>query len=70
MADNEGSHFTDYLFTFLAGAAAGFIVGILFAPSSGKETKKEKLKNRPKKARNWLSRVIPRWLKKQKKERK
>ena len=48
MADNEGSHFTDYLFTFLAGAASGFIVGILFAPSSGKETRK-KIKEQAKK---------------------
>ena len=41
MADNGNSHFADYLLTFLAGAATGFLLGILFAPSSGKETRKK-----------------------------
>lgn len=50
MADNEGSRFTDYLLTFLVGAATGYIVGILFAPSSGKETRK-KIKEQAKKGK-------------------
>ena len=41
MADNKDGHFWDSLLTFMAGAAAGFIVGILFAPASGKETRKK-----------------------------
>lgn len=41
MSENRESHFADSLVTFLAGAAAGFIVGILFAPASGKETRKK-----------------------------
>jgi gas vesicle protein len=40
MADKD-SHFVDSLLTFAAGAAAGFILGILFAPASGKETRKK-----------------------------
>ena len=41
MSENQDSHFTDTLVTFLAGAAAGFVLGILFAPASGKETRKK-----------------------------
>ncbi len=41
MAENRDSHFVDSLVTFVAGAAAGFILGILFAPASGKETRKK-----------------------------
>ncbi|HEX2694204.1 MAG TPA: YtxH domain-containing protein, partial [Acidobacteriota bacterium] len=41
MSDNKDSHFVDSLVTFVAGAAAGFILGILFAPASGKETRKK-----------------------------
>ena len=41
MGDNRDSHFWDSLLTFMAGAATGFIVGILFAPASGKETRKK-----------------------------
>jgi gas vesicle protein len=41
MADNGNGHFWDSLLTFMAGAATGFIVGILFAPASGKETRKK-----------------------------
>jgi gas vesicle protein len=41
MGDNKDNHFWDSLLTFMAGAAAGFIVGILFAPASGKETRKK-----------------------------
>ncbi len=41
MGDTRDSHFWDSLLTFVAGAAAGFIVGILVAPASGKETRKK-----------------------------
>ena len=41
MSDNGNGHFWDSLLTFMAGAATGFIVGILFAPASGKETRKK-----------------------------
>ena len=41
MGDTKDSHFWDSLLTFVAGAAAGFIVGILVAPASGKETRKK-----------------------------
>ena len=41
MSENQDSHFIDTLVTFLAGAAAGFVLGILFAPASGKETRKK-----------------------------
>jgi gas vesicle protein len=41
MGDNKNNHFWDSLLTFMAGAAAGFIVGILFAPASGQETRKK-----------------------------
>ncbi|MHB8094415.1 MAG: YtxH domain-containing protein [Candidatus Aminicenantales bacterium] len=41
MSDNRDSHVVDSVVTFIAGAAAGFILGILFAPASGKETRKK-----------------------------
>jgi gas vesicle protein len=41
MGDTKDNHFWDSLLTFVAGAAAGFIVGILVAPASGKETRKK-----------------------------
>ena len=41
MGDNKDNHFWDSLLTFMAGAAAGFIAGILLAPASGKETRKK-----------------------------
>ncbi|MBC7361855.1 MAG: YtxH domain-containing protein [Candidatus Aminicenantes bacterium] len=41
MSDNKDSRFTESLLTFLAGAATGFILGILFAPASGKETRRK-----------------------------
>ncbi|MCX6568511.1 MAG: YtxH domain-containing protein [Candidatus Aminicenantes bacterium] len=41
MGDSKDNHFWDSLLTFVAGAATGFIVGILFAPASGKETRKK-----------------------------
>jgi gas vesicle protein len=39
MGNSQDTHFWDSLLTFVAGAAAGFIAGILFAPASGKETR-------------------------------
>ncbi|MDI6845436.1 MAG: YtxH domain-containing protein [Candidatus Saccharicenans sp.] len=48
MSDNKGPSFGDYLLTFLAGAATGFILGILLAPASGRETRK-KIKEQVKK---------------------
>ncbi|HSQ79476.1 MAG TPA: YtxH domain-containing protein [Candidatus Bathyarchaeia archaeon] len=41
MGDSKDNHFWDSLLTFVAGAATGFIVGILVAPASGKETRKK-----------------------------
>lgn len=41
MGETRDSHFWDSLLTFVAGAAAGFIAGILVAPASGKETRKK-----------------------------
>ncbi len=41
MGDNKDSHFWDSLLTFAAGAAAGFVAGLLLAPASGKETRKK-----------------------------
>ncbi len=41
MGDSKDNHFWDSLLMFTAGAATGFIVGILFAPASGKETRKK-----------------------------
>jgi gas vesicle protein len=41
MGDSKDNHFWDSLLTFMAGAAAGLIVGILFAPASGEETRKK-----------------------------
>ncbi len=41
MADNKGSGVAEVAFSFLIGAATGFILGILFAPASGKETREK-----------------------------
>ncbi|HMA53529.1 MAG TPA: YtxH domain-containing protein [Acidobacteriota bacterium] len=41
MGEKSESHFWDSLLTFVVGAATGFIVGILVAPASGKETRKK-----------------------------
>lgn len=41
MSANRDSHFVEALVSFLAGAATGFIVGILLAPASGSETRKK-----------------------------
>jgi len=38
---HSGGNFLDSLATFVVGAAAGFVLGILFAPASGKETRKK-----------------------------
>jgi gas vesicle protein len=39
MGDNKCSSGLETAFSFLIGAAAGFVLGILFAPASGKETR-------------------------------
>lgn len=39
-SDNKGSAF-EVAVSFLIGAAAGFVAGILLAPASGKETRKK-----------------------------
>ncbi len=41
MSDHNDGHFVESLLTFLAGAATGFILGILFAPASGEETRRK-----------------------------
>jgi gas vesicle protein len=38
---HSGGNFLDSLATFVVGAAAGFVLGVLFAPASGKETRKK-----------------------------
>jgi len=44
MADNKGSSALEVAVSFILGTAAGFVLGILFAPASGKETR-EKIKS-------------------------
>ncbi len=39
--DNRGSSAVEVTLSFLLGTAAGFILGVLFAPSSGEETRKK-----------------------------
>ena len=39
--DHKGSGTLEVAVSFLIGAAAGFVLGILFAPASGKETRKK-----------------------------
>ena len=39
--ENNKSSFAGAALSFLIGAAAGFVLGILFAPASGKETRKK-----------------------------
>lgn len=41
MANNRGASFFEVTFSFLVGTATGFILGILFAPASGTETRKK-----------------------------
>ena len=41
MANDKGSCFLETTLSFLVGTAAGFILGVLFAPASGEETRKK-----------------------------
>ena len=41
MADNRNSCFLESAVSFLIGTATGFVLGILFAPASGAETRKK-----------------------------
>lgn len=41
MSSDHESHFWDSLLAFAAGTLTGFVLGILFAPASGKETRKK-----------------------------
>ncbi|MGD2245563.1 MAG: YtxH domain-containing protein [Candidatus Aminicenantes bacterium] len=41
MANNKNSCFTESTLSFLIGAATGFVLGVLFAPASGTETRKK-----------------------------
>jgi gas vesicle protein len=41
MAENKGSSAVSLAVSFLIGAATGFILGILYAPASGKETRQK-----------------------------
>jgi gas vesicle protein len=41
MADNRNSCFLEAAVSFLIGSATGFVLGVLFAPASGAETRKK-----------------------------
>ncbi len=41
MAENKSSNALGVAISFLLGAATGFVLGILFAPASGKETRQK-----------------------------
>ena len=41
MANDRGSNFLEVTISFLVGTATGFLLGILFAPASGEETRKK-----------------------------
>ncbi len=41
MSNDSGAGFFEVTFSFLIGTATGFILGILFAPASGTETRKK-----------------------------
>jgi gas vesicle protein len=41
MGNDHESHFWDSLLAFAAGTVTGFVLGILFAPASGKETRQK-----------------------------
>lgn len=41
MADNKNSCVVEVAVSFIIGAATGFILGVLFAPASGKETRQK-----------------------------
>jgi gas vesicle protein len=47
--NNKGSSALEVAVSFVIGAAAGFILGVLFAPASGKETR-QKIKDQAAKA--------------------
>lgn len=41
MEENRASHVKTMVFLFIGGAVLGAVAGILFAPKSGEETRKE-----------------------------
>lgn len=41
MANNKNSCFVEATLSFLIGTATGFVLGVLFAPASGAETRKK-----------------------------
>jgi gas vesicle protein len=41
MANDKNSCFVESTLSFLIGAATGFVLGVLFAPASGEETRKK-----------------------------
>ncbi len=41
MSQHKDGHFAETMVAFLAGTATGFILGILFAPASGTETRRK-----------------------------
>ncbi len=41
MANNKNSCFVEAALSFIIGAATGFVLGVLFAPASGAETRKK-----------------------------
>jgi gas vesicle protein len=41
MSENKSSSLIEVAVSFVIGAAAGFILGVLFAPAPGKETRKK-----------------------------
>ncbi len=41
MANDNGASFFEVSISFIFGAATGFVLGILFAPASGEETRKK-----------------------------
>jgi gas vesicle protein len=41
MSNDRGASFFELTFSFLIGTATGFILGVLFAPAAGTETRKK-----------------------------
>ena len=41
MSNDRGASFFEITFSFMIGTATGFILGVLFAPASGAETRKK-----------------------------